>query len=248
MKRNIQLVTTAVLYSIFALSACSGGIIPPSDQSLEDPGNPVNSVDNHAEQAMTAESNTSSQDNGVINSEGTIVAPMPDSGGDPGQEPGSLPEGESGEPPVGADNVNWLTYADSEFRFSIKYPDIFVILDEPKQPEGNVPELIHRVRFQDKSLLGVDTAALEPPQFSIEVFSNSAGLSLQEWLQQREMIPTNSQVEDFLIAGQPGLIVTRMELIAPGQFVFIEDKGLVFRLTPLGSYSEEMLRSFQFTN
>jgi hypothetical protein len=197
---------------------------------------------------MTVEGNTGLQDNGVINSEGTIVASEPGSGGAPGQEPGALPEGENGEPPVGVDNVNWLTYSDSEFRFSIKYPDIFAILDEPQQPEGNVPGLIHRVRFQDKSLLGADTADLEPPQFSIEVFTNSAGLVLQEWIQQNGMIPANSQVEDFPIAGQPGLMVTRMELIAPGQFVFIGNNGLVFRLTPLGLYSEEMLKSFQFTN
>lgn len=248
MTRNIQLFTTAVVYGIVVLSACTGGVVTPSDQSLKDPGNSAASADKPGEQTMAAEGNPGSQDNGVTNSEGTIVAPLPVSGEAPGQEPGALPEGESVEPHPGGDNVNWLTYSDSDFRFSIKYPDIFAILDEPKRPEGDVPELIHRVRFQDKSLLGADTAALEPPQFSIEVFSNSARLPLQEWLQQSGMIPTNSQVEDFPIAGKPGLRVTRMELIAPGQFVFMEDNGLVFRLTPLSSYSEEMLKSFQFTN
>ena len=145
-------------------------------------------------------------------------------------------------------SMPWLTYHDATYRFSIRYPSTYMILEESVPYENSMPQLIHRLRFQDKDILGASTAALEPPQFTLEVFKNPSGLTLQNWLEQNRMLPPNSEEQVASIAGISGLQVMRRELIAPGRFAFVAHDGHVYRMTLIGRYSDEMLKSFQFIN
>jgi hypothetical protein len=144
--------------------------------------------------------------------------------------------------------MNWLTYSSTAFGFTIKYPPTYAVFEERPLDKGNAPEPVCRVYFQNKTVLRSETAALEPPQFSIEVFELPAEVPYQDWVQQNKMIPLNSTVEVFPIAGRSGLRVSRKEFIAPGQFVFVADGGWIFRFTLLGEHSPAMLTSLRFSN
>jgi len=164
----------------------------------------------------------------------------------------SLTAGCSGEKntsamtPPGATNIKWLTYSNTALGFSLNYPDSYAVFEEMPPLRGGGPGPIYRVFFQDKDLLSSQTADLEPPQFSIEIFELPSEIPYKDWLQQKGMIPLHSEVEVFPIAGRSGLKVTLRERIAPRQFVVVEKGGLIFRFTLLGLHSSAMLNSFRF--
>jgi hypothetical protein len=136
---------------------------------------------------------------------------------------------------------NWLNYTSGQFNFSITYPDVYVVADQGNLPQ-NVPHLIHRVSFQDKALAASPTANLQPPQFMIDVFENTDGLVLEDWIAANERRGTPTEAN---IGNMQGYLVSLQTMQAPNQFYFVSHGQYVYRLTPLGHYSAEMLRSFK---
>ncbi|MBY8999224.1 MAG: hypothetical protein KGD60_16070, partial [Candidatus Thorarchaeota archaeon] len=77
---------------------------------------------------------------------------------------------------------SWLTYQDQDFHFSIAYPDSYAILPAQNSSAAGGPELLHVLRFLDHQLASGDTAGLEIPNFTIEVF-DLGSLSLEKFLE-----------------------------------------------------------------
>lgn len=137
--------------------------------------------------------------------------------------------------------VNWLVYRDDTYKFSISYPDVYVILPEIELLRDIDPDLAHRVRFQDADLAKGDTADLEPAQFTVEIFKSTTS-SLESFLDTK--MP-GARREPYKIGDLQGYRVSTNLLMAPNEFYFFPGNGYVYKLTPMGAYSQEMLESFK---
>lgn len=140
--------------------------------------------------------------------------------------------------PVGA---SWLIYQDQSFPFSLAYPDTYAILENDTLAEKTGLNPIHQVRFLDKQLAEGDTADLEIPNFTVEIY-NLDEQSLESFLDKN--FP-QGQREQVTLNNVNGLRVFFNNLIAPNQFYYLSDRGYVYRLIPMGEFSQEMLASFQ---
>ena len=138
----------------------------------------------------------------------------------------------------------WLTYTNQTYHFSIAYPNTYVLLDQASAQDQAQVKRVFQVRFQDQRIAASPIAHMEPPQFQIEVFDNTATLALGRWVEDHRM---NGERADVKIGGQPGLRVTLMTMMAPNQFYYVAQGPYVYRLTPLGPFSEQMLASFSFS-
>jgi len=152
------------------------------------------------------------------------------------QAPGGLPLEEELQPAV-----SWLTYLDQDFHFSIAYPDSYTILPTQNSSDTGGPELLHQLRFLDHQLASGDTAGLEIPNFTIEVF-DLGSLTLEKFLEQHLEVGNR---EPFSLGKLNGIRVSLDQLIAPNQFYYFADQSFVYKLTPLGEYGQQMLESFQ---
>ncbi len=137
--------------------------------------------------------------------------------------------------------VDWLTYQDQAFLFSIDYPDTYTILPQDLGSEDKDPVLIHRVRFQDIALATGDTASFEIPKFNIEIFE-LGDQTLESFL---DKYAPGAEREVYTQGDLTGWRVYFNRLSAPNEFYYFSSHGYVYKLTPLGKYSEEMLHSFQ---
>jgi hypothetical protein len=143
-------------------------------------------------------------------------------------------------------SAGWRMYTDKTYGFSIKYPRQYVVLPERDgQAEGG-PARLHRVRFQDRKIASWQTANLEPPQFTIEVFEGGASASLRDWLQSLKWVRPTDTVESFEVEGaKEGVRLRSMQQLAPNEFYYVATEKYVYRLTPLGEHSPQMLASFR---
>jgi|GEM_PF-1749949 len=152
----------------------------------------------------------------------------------------ALPDSPAEQP---AQPTDWQRYTDQQFGFSIAYPNTYVLLNAAAT-SATAPNLVHQVWFQDKVIAAGATAALEPPAFAVDVFANPDALALAQWLDANE--PHADATRTAVTVGNtPGYKVALTTYIAPGQFYYVAAGNAVYRLTPLGQYGEEMLKSFR---
>jgi hypothetical protein len=159
-------------------------------------------------------------------------------GGEPGQIDSTAPEELTSEDAPAP--LNWLTFFDEVFNFSIAYPDTYTILPETAQLQEVEPGFIHRVRFQDVNLAASDNSDLELPQFTIEVFDLDNN-SLQDFIKPAAQ---GSKVDEYTQGDLRGFRIYSSTLIAPNEYYFFTDDVHAYKLTPLGQFSLEMLNSF----
>jgi hypothetical protein len=194
---------------------------------------------------ISGQGNQGEEDGGVIssNGEGAAVAQGSGQAGQAGLLNSSSSGSASGEAEQ-AKAVKWLTYTDQANKFSIQYPDSYVILPEADLSTENVSSgMVHQVRFQDRQLAEADTAALEQPQFTVEVFTFTGKTSVDSFI--KSVLPfSNMTIEPYSYGKLTGLRASTNRLLAPNEFYFFTGNGMVYKLTPLGPYSTEMLQSF----
>ena len=154
----------------------------------------------------------------------------------------------------------WLGYTDETYGFLIKYPNTYVILPEPGTLPAATPQVIYRVRFQDKQKASGPFAGREPAQFSIHVFELDEPVELLDWLKSQGLLPAQrppagggsagvEPVEPVQLEGAgEGWRVLLPILLAPREFYYFATDKYVYRLTPLGLHSQEMLASFQLSS
>ena len=240
---SIVLVTTLVLATacapetaerLLGEAGASGQQGDPSRQLLAEGKEPIEITPNVPGGDVVG---SEDQAGGAVSSSGE-QAPGSAIGGQAGSLESSAPAG-SGE--AVSKPVNWLVYQDETYKFSISYPDVYVLLPEIDLLRDIDPDLVHRVRFQDADLAKGDTADLEPPQFSVEIFKSTVS-SLEAFL---DIKLPGARREPFKIGDLQGYRVSTNLLLAPNEFYFFSGNGYVYKLTPLGAYSQEMLASFK---
>jgi hypothetical protein len=179
------------------------------------------------------------QDGGNISSSGERSVREPISG-EPGQIDSVAPSGLTLEQDE-SQPVNSLTYRDQDYSFSIGYPDTYTILPETDPLNNADPKLVHRVRFLDAQLAAGDTATYEPPNFNIGIYA-LGDQTLEDFINNDI---SGGEREAYTLGDLTGFRVHFKQLIAPNEFYYFSEHGYVYKLTPLGLYSQEMLHSFQ---
>jgi hypothetical protein len=137
---------------------------------------------------------------------------------------------------------DWQVYANEQFGFSIAYPDSYVILDKDNPRDPAVEGRLYQVRFQESKLAASDTADLQLPQFRIELFEKRQGTTLERWLDEHGIGGGRSVVT---ISDCNGYKVSYQTMQAPNEFYYVASDTYVYRLTPLGAYSEAMVAAFR---
>ena len=139
--------------------------------------------------------------------------------------------------------LNWHTYQDVEYGYTIKYPDIY-ILSGLHSTLGS-ESLVRQVRILDRSIAQSDTADLEVAEITVEVYINSGNLTLKEWLDVHGEVGDRNPVD---IRNQRGIRLTLMTLAAPNEFFYFSSERYIYKITLLGQYSEQILQSFQLAD
>ena len=178
-------------------------------------------------------------DGGNINSKGERTTGAA-SAGEPGMIESKSPSGLTLEGEISA-AVDWLTYQDQIFQFSIDYPQSYTILPDEDISSGSESGLLQDLRFLDRQLADGATADLEIPNFKIEVYA-LGNHTLETFL---EVNFERGQREIIELGELSGIRVSFNQLIAPNEFYYFSDHGFVYQLTPMGLYSQEMLETFQ---
>jgi hypothetical protein len=189
--------------------------------------------------AKPKDSPSAGQEGGNISSSGKRSA-SDSTGGEPGQIGSVAPSGLTLEQDA-SQPVSWLTYRDQACSFSIDYPDTYTILPEPEPFNNADPDLAHRVRFLDAQLAAGDTAEFEPPNFTVEIYT-LGDQTLEAFINNDE---NRGEREAYTFGDLSGFRIHFKQLIAPNEFFYFSEHGYVYKLTPLGLYSQEMLHSFQ---
>lgn len=142
------------------------------------------------------------------------------------------------------DPAGWPMYVDTAFGFTLRYPAAYAIVPEPAQPDPGVPDRLKQVRFLDKSLAASDTAQLQPADFAVEVFANTANRSLEGWIDAQA--PAGQRTA-ATISGHPAYLVTLPTQQYPNQFYYVAAGGLIYRVLASGRYAEAMLATMVIT-
>jgi hypothetical protein len=147
--------------------------------------------------------------------------------------------------PSGPSQSTWLTYANQQYGLTLQYPATYTVTVVDK---GLEPNATLRIAFQLASL--VRPTGMEPPQFAVDVFSNPSRSSVEAWLAANGATSAMKRpVQDAVqVGGVQGIRVVDQILLAPNTFYFVVRGAFVYRFTPLGAYSDEMLKSVQFTS
>jgi hypothetical protein len=161
------------------------------------------------------------------------------------EEAGAPIGGGPGSPSQPSDISTWLTYANPQYGVSVQYPRDYKVsaLNDQIQPAA-----LSRVGFQLASL--TRPTGMEPPEFAIDVFANTAGAALDSWLASSGATAQfRRPAQDAItIGGVDGIRIIEQTLVAPNTFYYVARGPYVYRFTPLGRHSEEMLKTVRFTD
>lgn len=160
--------------------------------------------------------------------------------GSPSTAPVAAPA--SGAEPQPA--IDGQPYTDP-YGFAFSYPSSLVLLAEPDSLPDRRPPLVHRVRLLDRELAAGDTAELEPPQFSVEVYAAPGG-PLRPWLESLGRIPAGAAVEILEVSwAREALRVRDPRLIAPNELYWYVTGRHAFLVVALGPEGEAVHETFR---
>jgi hypothetical protein len=145
------------------------------------------------------------------------------------------------------DVTGWRLYRNQQYAFELRYPPDYAIVQPHNQLQ---PSPLFRVWFQEASLVTSPTADREPPQFAVDVYDNASRQPLDAWLASSGVTrnltrPTQEAVQ---VGGVGGIRVTDQTMLAPNTFYYVARGPFVYRFTPLGGLSGEMLATVRFTS
>lgn len=225
---------TKILACTIILSVLLSACAQQNPQALNNGGNNGLGIDSPG--TSVAQDNNS---NGGIDNSGN-VSPAGPEGSTPGSEAGSRPGGNSSGSGTA---MQWINYKDPTFGYSLTYPDIYTTLKEPQTFNNIAPDLIGRFRLLEPSLAKSDFAEMEPPKFSIEIYSNTKGLALKDWVNSSY---SGEEMENVKVSGIDCIKISLKIQLAPNQFILCNHDNKIYKFTLAGNQSKEILDSFKF--
>lgn len=144
------------------------------------------------------------------------------------------------------DLTGWQAYRNDQYSVELRYPPDYAAVKPRNQLR---PAPLFRVWFKEASLVNSPIADREPPRFAVDVYDNATRQTLDAWLAGSGVTRNFSRMtqQAVEVGGVQGLRVTDQTLLAPNTFYYVARGPFVYRFTPLGGLSGEMLATVQFT-
>jgi hypothetical protein len=146
------------------------------------------------------------------------------------------------------DLTGWRAYRNDQYSVELRYPPDYVVIKPSDQLQLQLRPLF-RVWFKEASLVNSTIADREPPQFAVDVYDNASQQTLDAWLAGSGATRNFARVtqQAVQVGGVQGLRLTDQTLLAPNTFAYVARGPFVYRFTPLGGLSDEMLATVRFT-
>lgn len=145
------------------------------------------------------------------------------------------------------DLTGWRAYRNDQYSVELHYPPDYAVVKPRDQLLRPLPLL--RVWFKEASLVNSPIADREPPQFAVDVYDNASQQPLDTWLASSGVTRNFARVtrQAVQVGGLEGLRLTDQTLLAPNTFYYVARGPFVYRFTPLGGLSSQMLATVRFT-
>jgi len=142
--------------------------------------------------------------------------------------------------PLTVDVTGWRVFRNEQYSFELRYPADYAIVQPHNQLQ---PSPVFRVWFTEASLVNSPTVDREPPQFAVDVYGNASQQPLDAWLTSSGVTRnfTRPTQEAVRVGGVKGIRLTDQTMLAPNSFYYVARGPFVYRFTPLGGLSHEML-------
>lgn len=164
-----------------------------------------------------------------------------------GGTPGTVPPAEPSRPDTSmTEGGGWQIYRNQECTLTFRYPPTYVLR---VREDTSDPDQLLRIGLLSPHAVGSPLEDRFPPDFAVDVYYDPAGRSIEEWLiEKKGFSPDNPRygLSAVTIGGLPGLSVTYRIQLAPNTFYYVAREGYVYRFTPLGLHSRQILESVQF--
>lgn len=140
---------------------------------------------------------------------------------------------------------DWQIYRNQQYSLVFRYPPIYTLR---VREDTSDPDRLFRISLLPAHAVGSPLEDRIPPAFAVDVYDNSVRRSIEELLKEKGFSPDKSRysVSAITIGGFPGLRVTDRAQLAPNIFYYVAREGYVYRFTPLGLHSRQILESVQF--
>lgn len=166
----------------------------------------------------------------------------------PGQPGGTAGAASPAQPTTSdasaTEDDDWQLYRNRQYSLTLRYPLIYTLR---VSEDTSDPDCLLRIGLLSPDAVGSPLEDRIPPAFAAAVHDNSVRRSIEEWIEEK-LTPAKSRygISVVTIGGIPGLRVTYQTQLAPNIFYYVAREGYVYRFTPLGQYSEQILESVQF--
>lgn len=145
------------------------------------------------------------------------------------------------------DLSGWRAYRNDQYSVELRYPPDYAVVKPRDQLLQPAP--LFRAWFKEASLVNSPIADREPPQFALDVYDNASQQTLDAWLAgsgvTRNFARATRQAVE--VGGVQGLRLTDQTLLTPNTFYYVARGPFVYRFTPLGGLSDQMLAMVRFT-
>jgi hypothetical protein len=145
------------------------------------------------------------------------------------------------------DLTGWRAYRNDQYSLELLYPPDYAVVMPRNQLQ---PAPLFRVWFKEASLVNSPVADREPPQFAVDVYDNASQRTLDAWLAGSGVTRNFARAtkQTVQVGGVQGLRLTDQTLLAPNTFAYVARGPFVYRFTPLGGLSDQMLATVRFTH